>query len=92
MNQRHDHFPEGASFRSALDTRYRIASIWQVLFFSALLIAIISLTALLYKVIDDAFGYVAYEYKNDPAQFTSTPLAELNKDELIIILKDNLSS
>jgi phosphate transport system permease protein len=92
MNQRPDYFPEGDAFRSELNTRYRVASVWQVLFFSALLIALISLTALLYNVIDGAFGYIAFEYKNDPAEFTSTPLSELTKDELLLILKDNLSS
>jgi phosphate transport system permease protein len=92
MNSNYEHYPEGDSFRSALKNRYGIASLWQVLFFSALLIAIISLTALLYNVVDGAFGYIAFEYKKDPAIFTSTPLADLKKDELLVILKDNLSS
>lgn len=92
MNPTHNHFPEGPSFRSALNTRYRVASVWQVLFFSALLIAIISLTALIYDVVDGAFGYVAYDYKKDPATFTSTPLEDLTKEELLTILQANLSS
>jgi phosphate transport system permease protein len=92
MNPSRDQFPEGSSFRYALNTRYRIALIWQALFFSALLVAIISLTALLYDVVDGAFGYVAFEYKNDPADFTSTPLEDLTKEELLAILQTNLSS
>ncbi|MBK6791471.1 MAG: phosphate ABC transporter permease PstA [Anaerolineales bacterium] len=92
MNQRHDHFPEGADFNASLRSRYRVATIWQILFLSALLIAIIALTALLYNVVDGAFGYIAYEYKDDPAEFTSTPVNELTKDELLVILKENLSS
>lgn len=92
MNPSHENFPEGTSFRFALDARYRKASIWQAIFFSALLIAILSLTALLYNVVDGAVGYIAFEYKKDPAIFTSTPLADLKKDELLAILKDNLSS
>ena len=92
MSQRQNHFPEGDAFYSALRARYLRASIWQGLFFSALLIAIISLMALLYNVVDGAFGSVAYEYKNDPTEFTATPVGELTKEELIIILKDNLSS
>ena len=52
----------------------------------------ISLMALLYNVVDGAFGYVAFEYKNDPAEFTSKPLDDLNKQELLDILKANLSS
>src|SRR5215203_6860551 len=92
MNPRQDHFPAGESFRRALNIRYRTASIWQRLFLSALVIAILSLTALLYNVIDGAVGYVAYEYKNDPAEFTTKPLDDLNKEELLAILKANLSS
>ncbi|MBL8063547.1 MAG: phosphate ABC transporter permease PstA [Anaerolineales bacterium] len=92
MNQRHDHFPEGADFNASLRNRYRVATIWQTIFLSALLIAIIALTALLYNVVDGAFGFIAYEYKDDPAEFTSTPVNELTKDELLVILKENLSS
>ncbi|MEK6751060.1 MAG: phosphate ABC transporter permease PstA [Chloroflexota bacterium] len=92
MSPNHDHFPEGAAFRSTLKNRYGIASLWQALFFSALIIAILSLTALLYNVLDGTFGYIAFEYKKDPTTFTSTPLADLEKDELLVILKENLSS
>ncbi len=92
MNQKPDYFPEGSDFHSALKGRYRSASIWQTLFLSALLIAIVCLTALIFNVIDGAFGYIAYEYKNDPSQFTSTPINELTKEELLTILKNNLST
>ena len=92
MNPNHDHFPEGESYRQSLSGRYRTASIWQSLFFSALVIAILSLAALLYNIMDGAFGYVAFEYKNDPAQFSTKPLDDLNKQELLDILKANLSS
>lgn len=92
MNQSRDHFPEGDNLHASLRTRYRVAAIWQTLFLSALLIAIISLTALLYNVVDGAFGYVAYTYKKDPATFTSIPINELTKNDLLVILKDNLSS
>ncbi|HET7144505.1 MAG TPA: phosphate ABC transporter permease PstA [Anaerolineales bacterium] len=92
MNPNHAHFPEGDAFRQSLSTRYRTASVWQAIFFSALVIAIFSLAALLYNVMDGAFGYVAFEYKNDPAEFTPKPLDELNNEELPAILKANLSS
>jgi phosphate transport system permease protein len=87
-----NHYPQAEDFRHALNTRYRTASIWQALFLLALLIAIISLMALIYNVLDGAFGYVAFEYKNDPAKFTSTQIAEITQAELVAILKDNLSS
>jgi phosphate transport system permease protein len=92
MNPTHNHFPEGETFRKSLTSRYRIASTWRGIFFSALVIAMISLAALLYNVVDGAFGYIAYEYKNDPAEFTAKPLDDLNQQELLAVLKANLSS
>ena len=92
MNPNHDHYPEGETFRQSLTRRYRIASIWQMVFFSALVVAILSLAALLYNVVDGAFGYVAFEYKNDPMEFTMKPLDDLNQQELLAVLKANLSS
>lgn len=92
MNPRADHYPEGDSFRHALGTRYRNAAIWQAIFMSSLLIALISLTALLYNVVDGVFGYTAFEYKKDPVQFTSKSLVDLTRQDLLVILKENLSS
>lgn len=92
MSNQQNNYPEGAAFYSVLRTRYRVATIWQALFLSALLIAIIALTALIYNVIDGAFGYIAYEYKNAPSEFTSTPINELTQKELLVILEENLSS
>lgn len=88
----HNFYPQDESFHASLRTRYRIAAIWQIIFLGSLFIAIVALTALLYNVIDGAFGYIAYEYKNDPGEFTSTPVTELSKEELLTILKENLSS
>lgn len=92
MNGQNNNYPEGSAFYSELQKRYLTATIWQTLFLSALLIAIISLGALLYNVIDGGFGYVAYEYKNPPSEFTSTPVSELTQEELLSILQENLSS
>lgn len=91
MNPNKDHFPEGDSFRRELNGRYRSATIGQVIFLSALLIAVVSLTALLYNIVDGAFGYTAYEYKVDPATITSKPLTELSQQELVDVLKANIS-
>jgi len=88
----HNNFSENESFRQELTTRYRKASLWQVVFLSSLLIAILSLTALLYNVLDGSFGYIAFECKKDPSTFTTTPINELTKDELLVILKEELSS
>jgi phosphate transport system permease protein len=61
------------------------------LFLSALLIAILSLSALLYNVMDGAMGYVAYEFKKDPASISAKPLEQLTQPELVALLQKNLS-
>ncbi len=84
-------YPEQNDLEKFVAWRYRKAWVWQALFLSALLIAIISLSALLLNVADGAFGYVAYEFKKDPALVTEKPLDELDQEELIILLQENLS-
>ncbi len=84
-------YPEEKDLQKFVAWRYRKAWVWQTLFLSSLLIAIVSLTALLLNVIDGAFGYVAFEYKEDPAALSEKPLQELTREELLAILQDNLS-
>jgi phosphate transport system permease protein len=84
-------YPEQQDLDRFVAARYRTAWVWQFVFLSALLIAIVSLSALLLNVADGAFGYVAYEFKKDPLTISEKPLDELNKDELITILQTNLS-
>lgn len=84
-------YPEEKDLQKFVAWRYRKAWVWQTLFLSSLLIAIVSLTALLLNVIDGAFGYVAFEYKEDPSTLSEKPLQELSEEELLLILQDNLS-
>ena len=84
-------YPEKTDLDRFVAARYRTAWVWQVVFLSALLIAILGLSALILNVVDGAFGYVAYEFKKDPVSVSEKPLEELNKEELISLLKINLS-
>ena len=84
-------YPEKNELERFIAARYRTAWVWELLLFSSLLIALIALSALFLSVIDDSFGYVAYEYKKDPAAISAKPLEELNKEELIALLQANLS-
>ncbi len=84
-------YPQEHELQGFVNARYRIAWIWQAIFLSALLIAILSLSALILNVVDGAFGYVAYEFKKDPALISEKPLDDLDKEELIAVLKTNLS-
>lgn len=84
-------YPEQNELERFIAWRYGKARAWEIVFFSALLVAIIALSALFLSVVDDAFGYAAYEYKKDPATVSAKPLEALNKEELLAILQANLS-
>ncbi|NTU55853.1 MAG: phosphate ABC transporter permease PstA [Anaerolineales bacterium] len=84
-------YPEEKDLQKFVAGRYRKAWVWQTVFLSSLLIAIVSLTALLLNVVDGAFGYVAFEYKEDPATISEKPLQDLSQEELLAILQANLS-
>jgi len=84
-------YPDKNEMERFIAARYRKAWAWELAFFSSLLIAIIALSALFLNVVDGAFGYVAFEYKKDPATISAKPLAELNQEELLTLLQSNLS-
>ncbi len=84
-------YPQSQDLQNFVNARYRTAWVWQLVFLSALLIAILSLSALLLNVADGAFGYVVYEFKKDPATVSETPLAELTQPQLLALLQENLS-
>ncbi len=60
-------YPEGERLRSFVAGRQRVGQIWKTLFLAATVVGIIALLALLFNVIDDSFGYVAYRNAVDPA-------------------------
>lgn len=59
-------FPEGEAMRTHVAGRRRRGLLWQNLFVLATMIGIIALLALLYNIINGAFGYVAIQNKIDP--------------------------
>lgn len=84
-------FPEGQQLTNATKNRHRTGGLWRAIFLGATCVGILGLVALLYNVLDRTYGLVAYEYHTDPAEVSDRPLEELNKDELIVILQDNIS-
>jgi phosphate transport system permease protein len=73
-----------------LRRRHRFARAWQTIFLAATIIGILSLTALLYSVGNDAFGLVAFQYSVDPSTLADRPLVDLSEAELIGILEGKL--
>lgn len=84
-------YPNENELERFVAARYRKAWVWQFVFLLSLIIAILSLSALLYDIVDGAFGYVAYEFRKDPALFSEKPLDDLEKEDLLLILQENLS-
>ncbi|OGO33078.1 MAG: phosphate ABC transporter, permease protein PstA [Chloroflexi bacterium RBG_16_54_18] len=88
-------FSEAAdSFASNnLPRRKKLATLWQIVFQVSTIIGIIALSALLYNIINQSFGYVAIENKIDPQSLAvdGVPIEQLGKEELVLILEENVS-
>lgn len=84
-------FPQEDELTRFIKNRYTMAWLWQFLFLSALIIAILSLSALIYNVVDGTNGYVAYSFKKAPAAISEKPLEQLTQEELVALLQKNLS-
>ena len=88
------YYPEGEALVADVHRRRRRGLIWRLTFQAATLVGIIALTALLYNVIDGAFGYVAVENQIDPTTLAVDGVAvqDLSKEQLIVILEGNVSA
>ncbi len=80
-------------FNVDLPTRHRNGKVWKALFRASTTVGIIVLVILLLTVINNAFGYVAYEFAVDPVSLAKNgiTLEELSKDDLVLVLQENIS-
>jgi phosphate transport system permease protein len=80
-------------FTPNLPRRHRSGRWWLLVFQASTIVGIIALTALLLNIANGAFGYIAVENEIDPATLTvnDVPLAELPKEDLVLILQENVS-
>jgi phosphate transport system permease protein len=87
LNSEH-HFSEN------LPTRHRAGSIWRGLFIASTLAGVIFLAILLLKIVNDGFGYIVIEYGIHPDAMAvdGVPLWELPKEDLVLILQQNVTS
>ena len=60
-------YPEGRELQSFVTGRQRTGQFWKTVFLAATIVGIIALLALLYNVINESFGYVAYRNQVEPA-------------------------
>jgi phosphate transport system permease protein len=73
--------------------RNRTGGIWRVVFQASTVVGILALVALLLNILNQSFGYVAYEAKDDPVSLAvnGVALADLPKEELIKVLQSKIS-
>lgn len=85
--------PLGARFRTRGSARRRVGWGMQLIFLLSTLVGILALSALMYNVLNGAFGLRAVEYKNPPEALAvnGVPLDDLTKDELVGVLQANVS-
>jgi len=76
-----------------LPARHAVGKVWNVVFLLSTVFGIVILLILLGDISNKAFGYVAIEAKVQPTTLTAsgTPLEQLSKDQMIVILEENLS-
>jgi phosphate transport system permease protein len=65
-------YPEGQALQQQVTGRQRRASIWSTTFLASTLMGIVALTALLYNIVNGAFGYVAVQNAVDPQALALT--------------------
>jgi phosphate transport system permease protein len=84
---------EGYATHSNLPARHRTGTLWRLIFQASTIVGILALCALLYKIVDQSFGYVALEFKIPPETLAvnSVPVEELPKEELVRLLEENVS-
>jgi phosphate transport system permease protein len=73
--------------------RHRLSRIGRWVFLASTVVGVVVLLALLYNVVNQAFGLVAIEAKFDPATLAvdGVPLERLSQDQLTGILQGNVS-
>ncbi|MCG3211985.1 MAG: hypothetical protein FOGNACKC_05631 [Anaerolineae bacterium] len=60
-------YPEGSDLQKFVTNRNRVAQTWLLVFIAATVVAIVALSALLYTIARDAFGYIAVQNTLNPA-------------------------
>ncbi len=68
-------YPSGQELNQQITRRHKAGSRWQTGFLLATIAGIIALTALLFNILNSAFGMVAIENKLSPAQLTQAILS-----------------
>jgi phosphate transport system permease protein len=85
--------PLSPEFTPRLEARHRYGKLWEFIFKLSTIFGILVLAMLMLTIINNLAGYVATENTVEPASLSVnyTPLEELDKDTLVLILQENVS-
>jgi phosphate transport system permease protein len=77
-----------------IQKRHRSGLLWRTIFQISTVVGVIVLIALLLNIINQSFGYAAVRNKVEPAALAvdGVPLEQLSKEQLRVILQDNVSA
>ncbi len=85
--------PTGEALRRNAALRRRVGAFWRSLLRLSVVLALTMLLLLLYNIGDRVFGYVALEYRQQPAAILGNRAFEdVSQQELITILQENVSA
>jgi phosphate transport system permease protein len=81
------------TFGDNITRRNQTGGFWQVVFRASTAFGILALVLLLLNILNQSFGYVAYEAKVDPVSLAvnGVALADLPKEELVKVLQAKIS-
>lgn len=82
------YMPDEVRFKSGLQTRQLVGSIWRAFFIASIIVAILALIVLFINVINSAFGSIATTFEIEPTTLTGEErtLSDLSEEELVAIL------
>lgn len=86
--------PKAAVYAPNLPGRHRSSRLWRKIFQISTIIGLVSLTLLLFNVANSAFGYVAYQYRLDPASLglDGVALEAMDHAQVVTVLSANISA
>ncbi len=94
----HSEYPREEELQNQITGRHRVGALWRGFFLLSTIIAIVALTALLYNIINSAFGLVAVQNEIEPESLvlelnekkhlgaSNLALRDLPKEDLVEIL------
>ncbi len=76
-----------SAIKANLLKRHRDSKVWRSFFFLSTVAALVVLIILVLSIVNQAFGLVVVENTVEPSTLASVPLEQLDKKDLIKILK-----